>query len=85
MEAYSRGGAKSRIYSSYSQIEKNLMNVNFYIIKIVVINFTFSISLLKKSIPVELFTYNNREIWGIITGGKSKSSEFESCEHQISM
>ena len=52
------------------KIEKNLMNVKFYIIKIVVINFTFSISLVKKSIPVELFTYNNREIWDIIIGTK---------------
>ena len=52
------------------KIEKNMMRVNFSIIKIVVMNFTFSFSPVKKSISVELLTYNNREIWDIIIGTK---------------
>ena len=52
------------------KIEKNKMRLNFSTLKIVVINFTFSISLVKKSISVELLTYNNREIWDIIIGTK---------------
>ena len=46
------------------------MRVNFSIIKIVVINFTSSTSLVKKSKSVELSTYDNREIWDIIIGTK---------------
>ena len=46
------------------------MRVNFSIIKIVVMNFTFSFSPVKKSISVELLTYDNRGIWDIIIGTK---------------